>query len=59
MLINECVICEEQREDGIYLYTTFICTSCEYNLIHTEPREKKYNYYVNKLKQLDEPTTSI
>jgi len=57
--MNECVICDEQKEKGIYLYTTFICSSCEHNLIHTEPREQKYNYYVKKLKHLDQSTTSI
>lgn len=57
MVINECIICEEKRTKGIILYTTFICTACEHNLIHTEPREEKYNYYVRKLKHLNQPTT--
>jgi len=57
MTINECVICDERKEKGIYLYTSFICTECEYNMIHTEPREEKYNYYVKKLKHMNQPTT--
>lgn len=57
MIVNKCIICEEQKDKGINLYTTFICTACEHNLIHTEPREEKYNYYVRKLKHMNQPTT--
>lgn len=54
MIREKCIICEEQTNEGIKLYTTFICLSCEHTLIHTEPREEKYNYYVKKLKHLND-----
>ncbi|MFA1819573.1 sigma factor G inhibitor Gin [Virgibacillus oceani] len=54
--INQrCGICEEEKARGIHLYTMFICTDCEYNMIHTEPREEKYNYYLRKLKNATKP----
>ncbi|WP_042220812.1 sigma factor G inhibitor Gin [Oceanobacillus manasiensis] len=53
--IQRCGICEEDKVRGIHLYTTFICTECEHNMIHTEPREEKYNYYVRKLKNATKP----
>ena len=28
-----CVICEEQKDKGIHLYTSFICTKCEQDII--------------------------
>ncbi|WP_449355824.1 sigma factor G inhibitor Gin [Virgibacillus natechei] len=52
---ERCGICEEEKSKGIHLYTTFICSECEYNMIHTEPREEKYNYYLRKLKNVSKP----
>jgi hypothetical protein len=54
-MMQRCGICEEEKEKGIHLYTTFICTDCEYNMIHTEPREEKYKYYLHKLKNVTQP----
>ena len=54
--MKKCVICDETREDGIQLHMLFICASCEHNMIHTDVREEKYRYYVNKLKDTDPPT---
>lgn len=54
--MGQCVICEEEKTQGIHLYTLFICTTCEYNIIHTEVREEKYRYYVQKLKNMNQPT---
>ncbi|MHA6252935.1 sigma factor G inhibitor Gin [Oceanobacillus sp. CAU 1775] len=51
---QRCGICEEQKELGIHLYTLFICTDCEFNMIHTEPHEEKYRYYVKKLKNINQ-----
>lgn len=51
--LKRCGICEEKKERGIHLYTMFICQECEYNIIHTEPREEKYRYYVKKLKNVN------
>ena len=55
MIATECCgICEEEKERGIHLYTLFICCECEHNIIHTEPREEKYNYYLHKLKNMNQ-----
>lgn len=53
--MESCGICEEKKERGIHLYTLFICCECEQNIIHTEPREEKYNYYLQKLKNMNQP----
>ncbi|HLR08607.1 MAG TPA: sigma factor G inhibitor Gin [Bacillota bacterium] len=52
---ERCGICEEKKEKGIHLYKLFICRECEQNMIHTEPREEKYNYYLHKLKNMNQP----
>lgn len=52
---EHCGICEETKEKGIFLYRLFICFECEQNMVHTEPREEKYNYYLRKLKNMSPP----
>lgn len=47
-----CIICEERKIKGIRLYNTFICEACEHNMIHTDVREIKYRYYIEKLKDV-------
>lgn len=54
--LTQCGICEEEKGNGIFLYRLFICHECERNMIHTEPREEKYNYYLQKLKNINQPT---
>lgn len=54
-LRERCGICEDEKETGIRLYNMFICSECEYNIIHTEPREEKYKYYLSKLKNISKP----
>jgi len=53
---EHCGICEEEKEKGIQLYRLFICDECEHNMIHTEPREEKYTYYLKKLKNINTTT---
>jgi len=54
--VGHCIICEETRQQGIYICSSFICTSCEYNIIHTDTKEAKYHYYVQKLKPINQLT---
>lgn len=51
-----CGICEEEKGKGIFLYRLFICNECEQNIVHTEPREEKYQYYLRKLKNINQST---
>ncbi|WP_078543226.1 sigma factor G inhibitor Gin [Litchfieldia alkalitelluris] len=50
-----CVICEESKLRGIHLYTKFICTDCEKDMIQTETNDPKYLYYLSKLKNVTTP----
>lgn len=53
--IERCGVCEEEKEKGIQIYRLFICDECERNMIHTEPKEEKYRYYLKKLKNINQP----
>ena len=48
-----CMICEEEKEEGIHLNNLFMCMECERNMVYTQPREEKYHYYLKKLKRID------
>ena len=50
-----CVICENLKPKGIHLYTSFICTDCEKDLIQTETYDPKYKYYLKQLKKITTP----
>ena len=50
-----CIICEEQKEKGIHLYTSFICTKCEQDIIMTDTNDPKYKYFLNKLRKITAP----
>lgn len=50
-----CVVCEERKNKGIHLYTSFICTECEGDLIKTETDDPKYKYYIHQLKKATKP----
>jgi Inhibitor of sigma-G Gin len=50
-----CVICEERKEKGIHLYTSFICMDCEMDLVVTDTNDPKYKYYLKKLKKITTP----
>lgn len=52
---EECAICEQTKTRGIHLYTSFICTDCEKDLITTDTSSPKYNYYLKKLKKITMP----
>ena len=52
---EKCVICEDVKMRGIHLYTSFICTDCEHDLIKTETDDPKYKYYLNQLKKVTKP----
>lgn len=52
---ESCVICEQIKPKGIHLYTMFICTECEKELIQTETSNPKYKYFLQQLKKVTSP----
>ncbi|SEU07048.1 Inhibitor of sigma-G Gin [Salinibacillus kushneri] len=49
-----CNVCHQEKVKGITVYTAFICSDCEQDMIHTEPGDEKYQYYVEKLKVINQ-----
>nr|WP_114746947.1 sigma factor G inhibitor Gin [Falsibacillus pallidus] len=50
-----CVVCDERRAKGIHLYTSFICSECEEDMVRTDTRDPKYKYYIDRLKKITTP----
>ncbi|WP_338779238.1 sigma factor G inhibitor Gin [Metabacillus sp. FJAT-52054] len=50
-----CIICDTCKPDGIHLYTSFICTDCEREMVSTDAAEPKYDFFVKKLKSVKAP----
>ncbi|MDF1509499.1 sigma factor G inhibitor Gin [Robertmurraya sp. DFI.2.37] len=50
-----CVICEQYKWKGIYLYTSFICSDCEKSIISTETNDPQYKFYLKKLRKINAP----
>lgn len=53
-----CIICDEEKEHGIHLFTHFICDECEQKMRLTEPEDENYHYFIEKLKKVTIPKSS-
>lgn len=47
-----CIVCEQNKEKGIHLYTSFICEDCEKDMVLTDTNDPKYKYYIERLKMI-------
>lgn len=52
--MERCIICKKAQEAGIHLYTSFICTDCEQEIIQTDTDDPKYKYYVEQMRVIKE-----
>ncbi|QQZ09473.1 sigma factor G inhibitor Gin [Heyndrickxia vini] len=52
---ENCIICEQPKILGIHLYTSFICSDCEKDIVQTDTNDPKYEYYINQLKLVIKP----
>ncbi|WP_082053524.1 sigma factor G inhibitor Gin [Gordoniibacillus kamchatkensis] len=47
-----CMICGQQKTDGIHILYGFICDSCELEIVRTDVMDDKYAFFVNRMKQI-------
>ena len=52
--MEKCIICEKRQEAGIHLYTSFICSDCEQEIINTSTNVPKYKYFVEQMRVIKE-----
>lgn len=53
---ERCGVCELEKENGIHLYNMYICKSCEEEIIDTDPSEQKYQYFLKKMRIMNQTT---
>ncbi|WP_409276187.1 sigma factor G inhibitor Gin [Neobacillus sp. SCS-31] len=51
---EECVVCEKTKTQGIHLYTSFICSECERDMVSTETNDPRYIYFLKQLRKVAE-----
>ncbi|SFM51304.1 Inhibitor of sigma-G Gin [Gracilibacillus orientalis] len=57
--IHICGICNQTKEDGIFLYQLYICEECEKKIISTSPKDENYQYYVEKIRAINQSSYTI
>ena len=47
-----CMICEQQRAEGIHICDQFICAECETEIVHTDVRDERYPFFIMQMKRV-------
>ncbi|WP_066185767.1 MULTISPECIES: sigma factor G inhibitor Gin [Gracilibacillus] len=56
---HRCGVCEQRKNNGIFLYQMYLCHECEQEIISVRPDEDHYSYYVGKLRAINQSTYTI
>ncbi|MEH7457078.1 carnitine--CoA ligase [Bacillus pseudomycoides] len=48
-----CIVCENKRDNGIHVRTSFICGDCERDMVRTDTNDPKYIYYLQQLRKIE------
>ncbi|MEK5035438.1 sigma factor G inhibitor Gin [Paenibacillus sp. FSL R7-0302] len=48
-----CIICGQEKEEGIVIVAHFICVDCESEMVRTEAEDVKYNFFINRMKKIN------
>jgi len=47
---KQCVICEKRKEEGILIAKSFICTTCEHEMVHLDDQDHLYHEYIKQMR---------
>lgn len=47
-----CVICEQNKLEGIAVCERWICTTCELEIVQTDVQDPKYPFFIHQLRQV-------
>ncbi|MFZ3591004.1 sigma factor G inhibitor Gin [Bacillus sp. DJP31] len=50
-----CMICEQEKEKGIHVYTSFLCIECENEMINTQTSHPMYKFYLQQMRKITKP----
>ncbi|MBP3953510.1 sigma factor G inhibitor Gin [Bacillus sp. YZJH907-2] len=49
---DNCMICNKRKPEGLQVVNTFICLSCESELVHSDEKDAVYHTYVKQVRTL-------
>ncbi|QWU16313.1 Inhibitor of sigma-G Gin [Paenibacillus sophorae] len=47
-----CIICGQEKEEGIRIVSQFICEDCEEEMVRTEAEDAKYRFFIGRMKKI-------
>lgn len=47
-----CVMCGFEKTQGITIHSGFICEDCEKEIVNTDVNDKKYPFFIQRMKEL-------
>ncbi len=47
-----CVVCEEEKNKGIFVYKGFLCEDCEKKIVQTDTDDPQYRFYLRQLRKV-------
>lgn len=47
-----CIICGQEKEEGIRIVSQFICEGCEAEMVRTEAEDAKYRFFIGRMKKI-------
>ncbi|MEJ8546130.1 sigma factor G inhibitor Gin [Brevibacillus borstelensis] len=51
-IAQRCIVCEEERLDGIAICEQFICQHCEQEMVHTDVQDAKYPFFIHQMRRI-------
>lgn len=49
---KSCVICEQEKPEGIAIYEKWLCLSCELEIVKTDMKDPKYPFFIQQMRQI-------
>lgn len=49
---GSCIVCQQQKDEGIRIFGQFLCRECEQEIVHTDVNDARYSYYIECMKQI-------
>lgn len=47
-----CIICGQDKENGIVIVSEFICEECEAEMVRTDVRDARYPFFIHQMKRI-------
>jgi len=49
---KRCIVCGEERMNGIAIWQQFICQPCEQEMVNTDVSDEKYPFFIHQMRQI-------